>query len=114
MIDLDDIHIFPVQLESLDDVAGWRMETGKGFPRNSKLDHISGDVTILLQQQPTQGTFLLQAHFRSNPTKEEDLAEILLTQSSRLWRLEDLAGAILLLGPCPSSTLVSREAVAME
>ena len=114
MIDPDDIHVFPVQLESLDEVAGWRMETGKGFPRTSKLDHISGDVTILLRQQPAQDTFLLQAHFKSNPTKEEDLAETLLPQSSRLWRLSELAGTILLLGTCPTSTLVAREVVAME
>ena len=108
MIDLDNIHVFPVHLENLDEVSGWTMETGKGFPRIFKLDQITGDATILLQQQPATDEYLLQAHFKSNSDGEEALALILCTQPIKLWRLSDLAEAVL--GLCPTSSPVLKEA----
>ena len=83
---LEDIPVFQVHLESLDDVIGWRRRRGKGFLKIVQLHHMSGEFTILLRQQPKNDSFLLQVHFKSNSGKEREeevVARILQSHSGR-------------------------------
>ena len=106
---LEDIPVFQVHLESLDDVIGWRRRRGKGFLKIVQLHHMSGEFTILLRQQPKNDSFLLQVHFKSNSGKEREeevVARILQSHSGRKWSLSDLADVIL--GGCSSVSQPAR------